>query len=153
MQDKDPGLVLLPIQYAFEASAERADIQIFDESFWQASTHEASVALTSLSLQVSVPARGTGADLAASADLADARAKLRKAFEIAGEDNIPPTAQPREAGITIEIAKRAKGIEHQRGDTIIRRFRPGMPASTLQRLWEGFEHRDARRWARAWQDD
>lgn len=150
MEDKGPGLVLLPIQYAFEASADRAHIQIFDESFWQASTHEASVALTSLPMQESVPARGQrGTDMAAGADLADARAKLRKAFDLA--DDIPTIAQLREAGITVETAKRAKAVEHQRADSITRRFQPTMSATTLQRLWEGFQHRDARRWARAWQ--
>ncbi|MBT4745535.1 MAG: hypothetical protein HOO20_20270 [Rhodospirillaceae bacterium] len=34
-QDKGPGLVIKPANYAFEDSAQRADLQIFDESFWQ----------------------------------------------------------------------------------------------------------------------
>jgi len=148
--DKGPGLVVLPVEYAFEKSATRADVQVLDETFWSAAMREARVALGTLSIGESVPGRRGGLDFDASADLASARGKLRKAFEAAAGD-IPTIDQLRAAGITLEIIRRAKAIEHQRADSIIHRFRPGLSAGALQRLWSGFGHRDARRWARAWQ--
>jgi len=172
MEDKGPGLVLMPVQYAFEASAERADIQIFDETFWQAAMRDATVSIGALSINEIVPGRKGGDDIEASADLTASRAKLKAAFaeNSSTETGIPTNGIPEnyqtkgsithngipsipallKAGITSEIAKWAKAIEHQRADAIMGIFKPSMTVGTLERAWEGFRHRDARRWARVW---
>jgi len=148
LEDRGPGLVIMSQQYACEGAAERADIQVYDESFWQASRRKASVSLSSLSISPSVPRRNGGTDHDADADLADARSKLRKAF--AAGDDVPSIQQINDAGITSEIAKRAKAIEHQRADAVTAIMKPEMTAAALKTAWKDFSHRDARRWARVW---
>lgn len=146
MEDKGPGLVLMPVNYAFESTAKRANIQIFDETFWPASMRDATVSFGALSIPEIVPGRTGGSDIEASADLAAAREKLKTAFK----DAPPSIPQLRDAGITGEVARRVKAIEHQRGDAIMKVFKPSMTVSALERTWNGFQHRDARRWGRVW---
>lgn len=47
-QDKGPGLIVMPVDYAFEESANHADIQVFDESFLRAADSVTKVNLNDL---------------------------------------------------------------------------------------------------------
>jgi len=145
--DKGPGLVIMPNDYAFEDTAKRADAQIFDESFWGKALPGGQVAMAVLLRPDPVPQRkGRGDDVEAMADLGAARSKLLAAFK----DGVPTIPQLREAGITAEIAGRAKAIEHQRADAIGGIISPQMSLRAMERAISKFPHRDARLWARVW---
>jgi hypothetical protein len=49
------GLIVMPVQYAFEPQAQRADVQIFDESFWQVSLRRTEISLAAFARQKVVP--------------------------------------------------------------------------------------------------
>ena len=132
-QDAGPGLVVMPQQYAFETNAKLADMQIFDEGFWQAAMRETSVALGSLY----------------GGELDDARSKLYQALKSAN-GGVPTLPQLREAGVTAGGARWAAGAEHKRADTLASKLKPKMSLAALTTVVEKFPFRDSRRWARIW---
>jgi hypothetical protein len=151
--DKAPGLIVMPVQYAFEESAQQADLQIFDESFWQASISGNEPPLASLMTRPSVPSRGTmtilGGDDDATAALADAREKLTKALSLA-ENGVPTIPQLREAGIDAELARNAKAIEYRRAGSIAGHLDPKQSVEEMGVVIDNFQHADGRAWGAIW---
>jgi hypothetical protein len=82
-EDTGPGLVVAPINYAFDKSAKRADIQVFDETFFKAAITGVMINLGGLgAMDLPVPSRNKSdqRDWAATAVIDKARKRLEEAF-------------------------------------------------------------------------
>ena len=148
-QDKRPGMIVMPVNYAFEPMAKRAAIQVFDERMAEAAMRDAHVTVGSLAMQPNVPMRqGRGIDHDATADLIAARQKLLAALDEGGRT--VSLQALRDAGIDAGTAKRAQAIEHQRADAIAAALSPTMTPDALDAAIQAFPHGDARRHAQLW---
>ena len=153
-QDKGPGLVIKPANYAFEDSAKQGDIQIFDESFWQTGIMTQKANLGELlqplpTLPTYRQSKGLQAALDDRLDLGRARAALRSALH-AADNSIPTLAQLRDAGIDAEMARRAKGLEYRRADSIKDKVTHTMSAAEIRHASSRFEHAGAAQWGALW---
>ena len=152
-QDKGPGLVIMPANYAFEDSAQRADLQIFDESFWQTALVTQKVNLGELMVPLpNLPHRGGGRLAKAMQerlDLDRARAALQTALRDA-DNGVPSLAQLKDAGVDAEMARQAKGLEYRRAESIKDRLSHEMTAAEIRHASSRFEHAGARQWGALW---
>jgi hypothetical protein len=153
-QDKGPGLVIMPANYAFEDSAQRADLQIFDESFWQTGivTQKANLG----ELQQPLPnlptyrqSKGLQAALDDRLDLGRARAALQAALRDA-DNGVPSLVQLKDAGIDAEMARRAMGLEYRRAESINNKVTHTMSAAEIRHATARFEHAGAAQWGALW---
>ena len=146
--DDAPGLIIMPAEYAFIGGAAKADIQIFDESFWQKGKRYGKLDSVVFQSLPSIQKRdGSSRDLDAEGSLYEANSKMRAALE-----RWDGTAGPLiEAGLTVEIAKRAKAIGHQRADRLTEELKKA-PWDAFARIIRRHqkEHATARREAEFW---
>ncbi len=152
-QDKGPGLVIMPANYAFEDSAQRADLQIFDESFWQTALVTQKVNLGELMEALpNLPHRGSGRLAKAMEerlDLGRARAALQAALRDA-DNGVPSLVQLKDAGIDAEMARRAMGLEYRRAESINNKVTHTMSAAEIRHATARFEHAGAAQWGALW---
>ena len=152
-QDKGPGLVIMPANYAFEDSAQRADIQIFDESFWQTALVTQKVNLGELMVPLpNLPHRGGGRLAKAMEErlvLDRARAALQAALRDA-DNGVPSLAQLKAAGVDATMARQAKGLEYRRAESINNKVTHTMSAAEIRHATARFEHAGARQWGALW---
>jgi hypothetical protein len=153
-EDKGPGLVIMPQQYAFEESAKRADAQIFDESFYQAGIRQTKISLASLMSNPDVPKQkgkglNLGTDTDSQADLSHYRSMLMSAF-IKSNPKVPTLQQLRDEGITAEVAREARMIEYKRANSITDLLSPDASTEEAKAVFSSFRHKDARQHAAVW---
>ena len=151
-QDRAPGLIIMPQEYAFLPTAEKADIQVFDEAFWQTGIEQRTLELSWLNRIPRVPYRGSAmnsgaTDMDAQNDLFTAHQRLQAAI-----DNWDGTPAPLgDAGLTPEVARRAEAICHQRADSLNERLKSAQPDAFGKIIgqWQ-HEHGTARKEAAFW---
>ena len=147
--DDGPGLVIMPADYSLLPTAKKADVQIFDESFWQKGIRRSGKLDTNVFAQLpTIRTRdNTQHDHDAENDLHTANSKLRRAIENWDDTTAPLVA----SGLTPEIAKRARGINHQRADLLTELLKK-TPLDAMGKIISRHqkEHATARREAELW---
>ena len=151
-QDRAPGLIIMPQEYAFLPTAEKADIQVFDEAFWQTGISGRTLDISWLNLVPKVPYRGSAinsgaTDMDAQNDLFTAHQRLQAAI-----DNWDGTPTPLiDAGLTPEVARRAEAVCHQRADSLTEQLKSARPDAFGKIIgqWQ-HEHGTARKEAAFW---
>lgn len=154
--DKGPGLVVMPVNYAFQGEERlpKADLQIFDEQLLDAAMTEIVPVKRNDLYQSQPPVRIEGKEKDDNYDLFTARNALHTATETVGENGEIALQALRDAGIDVDMAARAKAIEHQHADKLAARLKKLIAEDAtpqqINNARKKFEYQEARRWAAVW---
>lgn len=120
--DDGVGLIFMPQNYAFDDHALAADIQVFDEAFWQQGINKGSLDRETFEVVADIPSHSKKNpmqpnDYGSQNDLFTANSRLREAWEQHLNGKSMDDAL-REAKITGAFARLIKGFHHRRADAL-----------------------------------